>query len=227
MAKFDYLLHQEVAKNVAIDLSEVKESDAKNLAVLFRLYYTLEFAIGQVHADNNNNYYPNASFSLLRFLARLRSIQKLCGPGSSFLDVGCGLGNKVWIAQELGFDAYGIELNKKYAEIACAYVGPGRVLCQDGVTYPDYSKYDVIYFYNPMPSGELETAILNGARDGAIIYHAIQLQTKPSRSFVRLSRRVVRITDKAAARRREKPRTAEQLKHAIHQQHLPRKHLIP
>jgi SAM-dependent methyltransferase len=198
---FHFLRNSAVVTHASFDLQELKEVASEDVAVLLRLYYSLEFAIGQVHADGDESCYPNASFSVLRFMAKLRLIQGMCGAAPRFLDVGCGLGNKVWIAQTLGFDAYGLEINPKYAEIAAECVGPNRILCQDGIAFPDYDAFDVIYFHNPMPSGELETAILTNARKGAIIYHAIGLQSLPSRDFVRLTPRVMRLTDEGPNRR--------------------------
>ena len=195
MSKFHYFRRSEVAKNVEFDLQQLKEPAIDDLAVLFQLYYSLEFAVGQVFADGDDRYYPNASFSVLKFMAKLRLIQRMCGVGSRFLDVGCGLGNKVWLAQNIGFDAYGIEINQKYADIAGECVGTNHIFCHDGITFPDYDQYDVIYFYNPMPSDELETAIITNAKKGAIIYHAVELQSRTSRASVRLSPRVMRLTD--------------------------------
>jgi hypothetical protein len=95
VSKFHYFRCSEVAKNVEFDLQQQREPAIDDLAVLFQLYYSLEFAIGQVFADGDDGYYPNASFSVLKFMAKLRLVQRICGAGSRFLDVGCGLGNKV------------------------------------------------------------------------------------------------------------------------------------
>lgn len=202
MSKFHYHRKSEVTRNVRSDLQELKEGAVDDLAALSGLYYSLEFAIGQVFADGNISYYPNASFSILRFMSNLRFIQKTCGVGSRFLDVGCGLGNKVWIAQTLGFDACGLEINKKYAEIAGECVGVNRIICGDGTTFSNYDQYDVIYFYNPMPSDEIETAIIRNAKKGAIIYHAVELQSQPNRAFERLSPCVMRLKDGYPRRRK-------------------------
>ena len=206
MRKFHDCLSQEVAKNVAFDQRQLEDRSPSELATFFRLYYSFEFALGQVLSDSDDRYHPNASFSVLTFLAQLQAIQKLCGVGARFLDVGCGLGNKVFLARELGFDAYGIEVNKAYVEFAREFVGSNRIFCQDGITYPDYKTYDVIYFYNPMPARELESAIINGARSGAVIYHAIGLQNKPPRAHRRLSKRLFRVLQDEPAPSRSRPR---------------------
>lgn len=199
MSKYHHLRGREISQNVACDLSHLEPSDVGDLARFCRLYYSLEFAVGQVLSDHDTNYYPNASFSILRFIATLRRVQRLCGNGARFLDVGCGLGNKVWIAQELGFDAHGIEVNEKYVEIAQNLVDPQRVLCQDATTYADYGRYDVIYFFNPMPSGALEAAVLGGARQGALIFHATRLQRPPVRNHLRVSKHLFYLTDGVSA----------------------------
>jgi SAM-dependent methyltransferase len=178
-----------------LDLERIEKAGHEDLSVLCRLYYSLEFAVGQVHSDGDLQYHPNASFSVLKFISILRSIKKRCGPNARFLDVGCGLGGKVWIADALGFSSFGLEINPAYARIARECVGADRVFCSNALSFDDFSSYDVIYFYNPMPSAELETAILNAAKKGAIIYHAIELQTNPARPFSRLSPRVLRLTE--------------------------------
>jgi hypothetical protein len=193
MRKFHFLRPSEIANNVDYDLRDLRQDSLVDLSVFFKMYYTLEFAIGQVLTDCNEDCYPNASFSVLRFISGLRVIRTASKGALRFLDVGCGLGTKVTIAGMLGFDAYGLEVNPRYAEIAGECVGKSRILCCDGISFPSYKDFDVIYFYNPTPAGDLETVIINRARKGAIIYHAIGLHTKPERAIVRLSSRVMRV----------------------------------
>lgn len=201
MSKFHYLRDSEIAKNVERDYGQLRRHGLGDITAVLRLYYALEFAVGQALADGNDHYYPNASFSVVTFLKVLRLIRGKCASGARFLDVGCGLGGKVSIAQSLGFDAYGLEINRKYAEIAAECLGTTRVFHQDGVAFPDYGRFDVIYFYNPMPSDELETAILTNAKRGALIYHAIGLNAQPRRAFARLTRNVMHLTDDPPGRR--------------------------
>jgi SAM-dependent methyltransferase len=195
MRKFHHFRYSEVARNVNFDLEILNRTGRDDLPVMLRLYYSLEFAMGQVLSDGDLNYHPNASFSVLKFISNLRLIRRRCGEGARFLDVGCGLGSKVWLAQSLGFDAYGLEINPKYVEVAKECVGTEHIICHDGLTYQDYDRFDVIYFYNPMPTDELESVILKTAKDGAIVYHAIDLQTPPCRNFSRLSPRIMQLKE--------------------------------
>ena len=195
MSKFNSFRPTEVSRNVQLDMSQLNNGDLDALPFVLELYYSLEFALGQVFSDGDSRYHPNASFSAIRFISNLRMIQKLSGVGGRFLDVGCGFGGKVWIAQALGFEAYGLEINSKYAEIARECVGADRIVRHDGTTFPAYDQYDVIYFYNPMPTHELESAILKNATKGTIIYHATDLHNRPKRAHARLSPQVIRLTD--------------------------------
>jgi uncharacterized UPF0146 family protein len=197
MRKFASFRDSEVARNVHADLERLKKTGHEDFAILFQLYYTLEFAMGQALSDGDHQFHPNASFSLLKFITNLRLIRRRYKETPRFLDVGCGFGSKVWIAQMLGFDAYGVEINPKYAAVASECVGAHRIFCQDAVCFTSYDKYEVIYFYNPMPTAELESAILKIAKKGTVIYHATDLQSDPTRAFSRLSQRVMRLTDAA------------------------------
>lgn len=197
MSKFSYYRHSEVDRNVELDLEALYKFGTGDMEIFLRRYYELEFAAGQVFADADENCYPNASFSVLQFIANLRLIKNRCSQDARFLDVGCGLGSKVGIAQSLGFDAYGLEINPQYAAIASEQVGPNRILCTDAVGFREYGNFDVIYFYNPMVSGEIEQAIMANAKLGAIVYHAITLHSKPRRKHSRLTSRVLRFTDSA------------------------------
>lgn len=142
--------------------------------------------------------------SLDRFLEQLDVVRDELGGSSfsfqkhSFIDVGCGPGTKVVLAQECGFKAYGIELNSKYVRAAKRLLHGSvpkpylkrkhfatetawidhisqwqRIIKGDGRKH-DYSPYDVIYFYCPMqrPGNEYEAALegrlISTAKRGAL-----------------------------------------------------------
>ena len=72
-------------------------------------------------------------------------------PRPSFIDVGCGIGTKVLIAKQFCLDYYGIEINKKYVEVARKLLGDyKKTILQGDARKHDYSPYDIIYFYCPM-----------------------------------------------------------------------------
>jgi SAM-dependent methyltransferase len=102
-----------------------------------------------------------------------------------FLDVGCGLGQKVYLASRMGFQAEGIELRPRYVRRANRLMKQftdkrfiaGEVVpvikTANAITFKEYDKYDVIYFYCPSPNPDvekqIELAIAKRARVGAVV----------------------------------------------------------
>jgi SAM-dependent methyltransferase len=97
-----------------------------------------------------------------------------------FLDVGCGVGHKVFLAHTLlNFQAFGLDLRKlfvKRAEILCdSLLGRNQanfIHC-NAFDYTDFGLYDVIYFYSPIADRQLESKleqkIAAEAKKGAIV----------------------------------------------------------
>jgi SAM-dependent methyltransferase len=129
-------------------------------------------------------YYP---YSIKRFLNHLKEAKVIFSRKKNlkFIDVGCGIGTKVHLAQQF-FDSYGVELNQSYADIAKEInrpkkfdphgtweklTGPQRIFQKDALDF-DYTNYDIIYFFRPMkgkPQHQLEKRIFMQAKEGAII----------------------------------------------------------
>lgn len=89
-----------------------------------------------------------------------------CNPYSEvkFLDVGCGLGNVVFLASSK-FDAYGIEFSEEYVQAARKMLAStfshrnmdNHIIHCDALDYNDYNQYDVIYWYRPIRDAKLMT----------------------------------------------------------------------
>lgn len=129
-----------------------------------------------------------------------------CGSSVStkrtFVDVGCGIADKVVLAAKVGYEAHGIEVDpyllgrvkdkymfRECREPRCSRELPGIASSQDTLTlYPldaltfDYSGFDVIYFYRPFKDAtlerELEQRIWRQAKPGAYVI-ACGAQTTP------------------------------------------------
>lgn len=112
-----------------------------------------------------------------------------------FLDVGCGVGQKVYMAERLfssehrfNVEGYGMELRPHHVKIArqtlSTYLQPtgrrynsgfqkSRIIQGNAITFKRYSEFDIIYFYCPSPHVpteiELEQAIAKGAKVGAVV----------------------------------------------------------
>jgi len=90
-----------------------------------------------------------------------------CGAdrAGAFLDVGCGTGEKPFLAYALGgFDAAdGLEYDPKTVAVAEYLLHgaatkqpyPIRVFCQDALEFDRYGDYDVVYMWRPLRSAAL------------------------------------------------------------------------
>lgn len=95
-----------------------------------------------------------------------------------FIDVGCGIGTKCLCAAAYSYriDAYGLEIYKPYVKAAKKLVkesGSHRVeIIEDDALTADYSLFDLIYFYCPLSSNDLEVKlekqIIKTAKAGAL-----------------------------------------------------------
>jgi len=111
-----------------------------------------------------------------------------------FLDVGCGVGQKVYMAQRLfeHIEAFGLELRPEHVQIAretlTKYMMNHRNSCElsfkdeniiqdNAITFNRYSEFDIIYFYCPSSDDkteiELERSIARGAKVGAVVVGAL------------------------------------------------------
>lgn len=106
------------------------------------------------HGDTNQReQYPYIPYNQSSFVSGLRSVPSFL-KGSSFIDVGCGIGDKVFIASLLskGLRCSGIEYDTSTHAIAQRKMFLNRdynFICGNAFKL-DFSKYDRIYTYQPM-----------------------------------------------------------------------------
>lgn len=91
----------------------------------------------------------------------------------AFIDCGAGLGFIGMLARGLGFRPGGIELSRRYVELAGKLFPWAQVVEGDVLTYPDYPGQDVIFYYGPFKDDTLqeqfELKVEAEAKPGAII----------------------------------------------------------
>jgi SAM-dependent methyltransferase len=91
----------------------------------------------------------------------------------SFVDVGCGTGNILLIAEQFLFAVYGLEKDAFPVSIAKGLIGEEKIFQEDIRTHADYGKYDVVYYFCPLSLGEqqrkLEIFIEEAMKPGAIL----------------------------------------------------------
>jgi SAM-dependent methyltransferase len=115
------------------------------------------------------------SLPLSWFYAGMLEASKKLGPGRhKFLDVGSGIGTKLYLADSLGFDPYGIEHNADYVDISRTLWPEYPVYLVNALDYVEYDAYDVIYSYRLARNDDLQRQvnehIVQHMREGAIFF---------------------------------------------------------
>ena len=103
----------------------------------------------------------------------VKAMKEVRKESPTFIDAGCGIGDKIKLANWLGCKAYGVEYSKFLINIATQI---HRRIADDiflgDITTFDFSPYDIIYAYNPMQSREGMYAFFNNvhktAKNGTI-----------------------------------------------------------
>ena len=75
-------------------------------------------------------------------------------PQPRLLDVGCGIGNVLLVAEQFCFEVYGIEKDEYPFQVAARLIGEERIAQADIWTYEGYGEYEVIYYYRPFSGRE-------------------------------------------------------------------------
>ncbi len=91
----------------------------------------------------------------------------------TFLDIGCGIGNVLLFAEQIGFDVYGIEKDQYPFYVASRMVGSKRISQTDILNYDQYGNFDIVYYFCPLTDSNLqkqfELQVENTMRPGAIL----------------------------------------------------------
>ncbi|MEM9247618.1 MAG: methyltransferase domain-containing protein [Pseudomonadota bacterium] len=105
-----------------------------------------------------------------------------------FGDVGCGGGVKLVMARRFFGHCTGIEYESQYvanAEVFLKKVGLPNLDVEhaDALTYEEYGKFDVLYFYRPMRSDQdlerLEQQVVANVKPGTLILAPYNLHLQP------------------------------------------------
>ena len=90
-----------------------------------------------------------------------------------FIDIGCGIGNVLLVAEQMDFDVWGIEKDEFPFKVAAKLLGSQRVSQTDIWHYDDYATFKVIYYFRPFHDGTLqrkfELFIENQLQPGGIL----------------------------------------------------------
>ncbi len=147
--------------------------------------------------------YADIAMPPLKFEALIHAAYRLAlarGEPSQmrFADIGCGGGVKLVMARRFFGKCTGVEYDAAYVRDGqefLAKVGLKDIEIEQGdaLTYEDYGKFDLIYFYRPMRSDEaleqMEQRIVDQAKPGTLVLAPYDHFLKPRRvsGFARIS----------------------------------------
>lgn len=116
--------------------------------------------IGQIPRNKTNwDWQP---YPLDDFINLARVVAEAYPPGvtPSFLDPGCGIGTKVFVAQEVfGWEATGFDIRSEYIQVAEQELGLVHKVAVDDVDYfCHYDLFDIVYLSRPFRDDKREFA---------------------------------------------------------------------
>jgi len=111
---------------------------------------------------SSSEYSLNTLISLYDYIKN--TSDRFVDRSTLFLDIGCGIGNVVVMAGRVGFDAEGLEYNKKIYKVAKRFAGgynKCHIIKGNMLTFRNYHKYDILYYYEPIANREVMLSFAN------------------------------------------------------------------
>ncbi len=158
----------------------------KALAHVFQPRRAVNYRTDYDAGTGDSTHYPYIAFDADRFAELIRFAGYIDSPGR-FLDVGCGVGEKPFLAYALGAftQCDGIEFNTDTVAVANYLFGmisssspyPIRVFPADAFVFDRYAEYDFVYMYRPLRDRSMMHALFRTITSkmavGAVVVDAI------------------------------------------------------
>ena len=122
---------------------------------------------------------------------------------TNFLDVGCGIGTKVFVARALKMQACGIEIRPNLVAEARKRMGfyasfrwngsyRHPIMEADALKFKHYGRFHIVYYYRPLcddkKQAKLERAIWEQLRPGSILLPNMPDKQPPCGDFVAITK---------------------------------------
>ena len=88
-----------------------------------------------------------------------------------FVDVGCGFGNVMLLAEQFGFQVFGIEKDEASLKVASEFFHHQQLIKEDLRFFNGYDSFDVVYYFCPLTTGqrEFEESLEDAISPGTIL----------------------------------------------------------
>lgn len=139
-----------------------------------QLVMKLQDELTPVH-QHQSDWFAWQSLPLNDFFKGMQLIRDKLGPGRhKFIDVGSGIGTKLYLADCLGFEPYGIERNADYVAVSSKLFPEYPIYLVDALTFGKFGQFDVIYTFriarDESLQQEINKYIVSNMKDGAIYF---------------------------------------------------------
>jgi hypothetical protein len=169
------------------------EAEYNQLRAVASAFHAIERRLGDCEAikpsqssceKHHYSFIPLDSIVFTRAIAEARDIWKAHNQQSNrhyyprFLDVGCGIGTKVFLSRYVDdIDmCHGLEYDEAYLPLARQLCGNDRIIHADGTEWTGYDAFDIIYMYVPIKDSKLQKAlqaqVIKYAKPGTVIVMA-------------------------------------------------------
>ncbi len=128
------------------------------LAALAQTIDALERAWFPAVLPEHPEFYEYQSTPVDTFVVALQMVRERA-RGNAYLEVGCGIGTKLVIAQHFGFEVHAIEARAQYVATAQFLCPEATIKIADARHYDNYGAFDVIFCYRPLISDEGQAAL--------------------------------------------------------------------
>lgn len=169
---------KQTAYRKAVEITD-NQQPFLNIINRFISFFTRE--IQKQCINDTNREYPFVAMDTRQVYQELKLAWDYLAEGNgrpesappTFLDIGCGIGNILLFAEQVGFDVYGIEKDEYPFYVASRMVGRDRISRDDILNYSGYENFDVVYYFCPLTDGTLqrqfELEVENSMRPGALL----------------------------------------------------------
>ncbi len=159
------------------DLGDITERDVL-LGVINRFIGLFSRKIQQNTHNRTDIEYPFVAMDtrqvleqLLFVKAYLNDTREKPGEDPGFVDIGCGFGNVMLMAEQLDFQVSGLEKDEVSLEVARSLFEPEQLIQEDIRDFSGYDRFDIIYYFCPLTEGQrkFEIFVEDQMRKGAIL----------------------------------------------------------
>lgn len=135
-------------KTLKITKNEELLAEKLNLAIhrMSKIHPSYNHSTRDIEGNRCWNFVPHEGSAVAKYLIAIKKAEK---RQLNFLDLGCGIGNMLILANILGYKSIGVEYNEELVKIA-RRIYSSHIIQYNILNIENFLEYDVIYMYRPI-----------------------------------------------------------------------------